>query len=106
MSKNKRNLLDELMHGVGEMQERRTGKLTLRQIASEAKPAPEITAEDIVRIREQLNMCQAVFAQAIRTSTATLRNWERKKAKPNAQAALLIKLVASYPDTVQRINRI
>lgn len=103
---NKRNLFDELMQGVGEMQEQREGKITLRQLEHEAKPAPELTAEEIVRIREKLNMSQAVFARSIRTSTATLRNWERKKAKPNAQAALLIKLVASYPDTVQRINHI
>jgi len=31
----------------------------------------------------------------------TLENWEQGRARPNAQAALLIKLVRNYPETVQ-----
>ena len=36
----------------------------------------------------------------------TLENWEQGRAKPNAQAALLINLVKQYPDTVQRLAEI
>jgi putative transcriptional regulator len=32
-----------------------------------------------------------------------LDNWEQGRAKPNAEAALLIRLVRRYPDTVQRL---
>ncbi|MBM96134.1 MAG: transcriptional regulator [Oceanospirillaceae bacterium] len=100
----KRDLFQELMDGIGDMADQREGKITLRQYEVEAKPAPAVTAEEIVSLRESMNMSQAVFARQIRTSTETLRNWERAKAKPNAQAALLIKLVQKYPDMVGRLS--
>ena len=100
----KRDLFQELMDGIGDMADQREGKITLRQYEVEAKPAPAVTAEEIVSLRESMNMSQAVFARQIRTSTETLRNWERSKAKPNAQAALLIKLVQKYPDMVGRLS--
>ena len=33
----------------------------------------------------------------------TLENWEQGRARPNAQAALLIRLVERYPDTMERL---
>ncbi|HKS06349.1 MAG TPA: hypothetical protein VJR92_08565 [Gemmatimonadaceae bacterium] len=33
----------------------------------------------------------------------TLENWEQGRARPNAQAALLIRLVRRYPDALQRL---
>ena len=36
----------------------------------------------------------------------TLENWEQGRAKPNAQAALLINLVKHYPDKVTRLASI
>jgi putative transcriptional regulator len=44
-----------------------------------------------------------VFAAYLRTRVRTLENWEQGRAKPNAQAALLIRLVQRYPDTVERL---
>jgi putative transcriptional regulator len=47
-----------------------------------------------------------LFAVYLRTNVRTLENWEQGRAKPNAQAALLINLVKLYPDTVQRLATI
>lgn len=102
----KRNLFDELMQGVNEMAAHREGKITLRQVTLEDKPAPQITAAEIISLRKKMHVSQAVFARYIRTSTETLRNWEREKAKPNTQAALLIKLVEQYPDMVERLEAV
>ena len=102
----KRDLFVELMQGVNEMGEHRKGKITLRQYEVEAMPAPEVTAAEIVSLREKLHMSQPVFARQIRTSPDTLKNWEQSKSKPNAQAALLIKLVQRFPDMVDRLNAI
>jgi putative transcriptional regulator len=44
-----------------------------------------------------------VFAAYLRTNVRTLENWEQGRARPNAQAALLIHLVKHYPDTVERL---
>lgn len=48
----------------------------------------------------------ASMAAYLRTNVRTLENWEQGRARPNAQAALLITLVQRYPDTVQRLASI
>jgi len=47
-----------------------------------------------------------VFAHYLRTNARTPENWEQGRAKPNAQAALLIRMVAQFPDMVQRLAKI
>jgi putative transcriptional regulator len=42
----------------------------------------------------------------LRTNPRTLENWEQGRAKPNAQAALLIGLVRRYPDMVARLAEV
>ena len=99
----KRNLFSELVEGFGALKAEREGKITLRQHAVESKPAPKVTAKDLMRVRADLNLSRAVFAHCLRTNVRTLESWEQGRAKPNAQAALLIRLVAKYPDTVKRL---
>ncbi len=98
-----RNLFAELMQGVDEMSAQREGKITLRQCEVE-QPAPvTISAVEIVAIREKMNMSQSVFARRFHVKPETLRNWERSKSQPNEQAAVLLKLVAQYPDMIDRL---
>ena len=70
------------------------------------KPAPKVTPKELIRVREELKLSRALFAVCLRTNVRTLENWEQGRAKPNAQAALLINLVKQYPDTVQRLAEI
>lgn len=99
----KRNLYAELADGFDALAEERAGKRTLRTHVVEAKPAPEVTAEELLALRERLHLSRPVLAHYLRTNPRTLENWEQGRAKPNAQAALLIKLVERYPDTVERL---
>lgn len=99
----KRELFDELDEGLQALAAERQGKRTLRSHAAEWKPAPEVTPRQLVELRETLNLSRALFAVYLRTNVRTLENWEQGRAKPNAQAALLILLVQRYPDTVQRL---
>jgi putative transcriptional regulator len=39
----------------------------------------------------------------LRTNTRTLENWEQGRAKPNAQATTLIRLVERFPETVEQL---
>jgi putative transcriptional regulator len=102
----KRDLFAELSEGMTALAEARQGKRTLRKHAVELKPTPEITARELVRVRQQLKLSRALFAVYLRTNVRTLENWEQGRAKPNAQAALLINLVKRYPDTVERLAAI
>lgn len=100
----KRNLFAELSEGMTALAQARQGKRTLRTHAVDFKPAPEISPRELVRVREHLRMSRALFAGYLRTNVRTLENWEQGRAKPNAQAAVLINLVKRFPDTVERLD--
>ena len=102
----KRNLFAELGEGMTALADARQGKRTLRTHAVEYKPAPKMTPKELIRVREELKLSRALFAVYLRTNVRTLENWEQGRARPNAQAALLINLVKQYPDTVQRLAEI
>ncbi|MCE1249582.1 MAG: transcriptional regulator [Comamonadaceae bacterium] len=99
----KRNLFAELTEGFDALADARAGKQTLRTHEVQARPAVEITAAELLTLRERLHLSRPVFASYLRTNPRTLENWEQGRAKPNAQAAVLIRLVEKYPDTVQRL---
>lgn len=102
----KRNLFAELTEGFDALADRRAGKRTLRTHVVRLRPAPAMTARQLARIRKEMNLSRGVFARYLRTNVRTLENWEQGRARPNAQAALLIRLVQQFPDTVQRLAKI
>ena len=99
----KRNLFDELNEGLQALRDEREGKITLKKHPIEKITAPELKSGELVELRQKLNVSQAVFAQYLRINKRTLENWEQGRVKPNAQAAILIKLVEKYPDTLSRL---
>ena len=103
---NKRDIFAELTEGFGALQQQREGKLTLRTFKVQSKPAPVLSPQDVMSVREQLHLSRPVFARYLRTNPRTLENWEQGRAKPNAQAVLLINLVKRFPDTVGRLASI
>ncbi|HVE53299.1 MAG TPA: transcriptional regulator [Ramlibacter sp.] len=104
MKKQKRDIFGELNEGFDALAAQREGKLTLRTAMLEEKPAPTISAAEVVRAREKLHVSRGVFARYLRTNPRTLENWEQGRAKPNAQAALLIRMVAKHPDIVKYLE--
>lgn len=102
----KRSLFEELSEGFEALKDGREGKRTLRTHVVKAKPAPNLSARELGKVRKQMNLSRGVFASYLRTNVRTLENWEQGRAKPNAQAALLIRLVQRFPDTVQRLAEI
>lgn len=99
----KRDLLNELTEGFSALKAEREGKITLRHHTVEAKPVAVITPQELFTLRERLHLSRSVFARYLRINERTLENWEQGRAKPNAQATLLIKMVERYPDTVERL---
>jgi putative transcriptional regulator len=99
----KRKLFDELMAGVKDMAAHRKGKITLRELTVVAAPAPTVTSKELIKLRKELNLSRNAFARFLRTNPRTIEGWEQGRARPNPQAALLIKLVERYPDTVSRL---
>lgn len=104
--KKKRDLFAEIMEGFEALADQRAGKRTLRTHVVKTKPPPTITARELIKLRKDMNLSRGLLAGFLRTNTRTLENWEQGRAKPNAQAALLIRLVQKYPDTIQRLAEI
>ncbi len=104
--KKKRDLFAELTEGFDALAEERAGKRTLRTHTVKVRPAPKITPRELTKVRRDMNLSRGLFAGYLRTNVRTLENWEQGRAKPNAQAALLIRMVQRYPDTVHRLAEI
>ena len=102
----KRDLFAELAEGFDALKSEREGKLTLRRVMPADKPVPVLAPQEVLAVREKLNLSRPVFARYLRTNPRTLENWEQGRAKPNAQAALLIRMVARFPDMVQRLESV
>ena len=102
----KRDLFNELVEGFDALAEQRVGKRTLRTHAMKVKPVPTITARELAKGREDMNLSRGLFAGYLRTNVRTLENWEQGRAKPNAQAALLIRMLQRFPDTIRRLAEI
>jgi len=104
MSTKKRDLFDEISEGFEALEQERQGKLTLRKHTVERKPVKELSSVELVQTRKKLDMSQGVFAHYLRVPIGTLQNWEQGRGKPNDQAALLIRMVEKYPDTLERLE--
>jgi putative transcriptional regulator len=99
----KRDIFSELLEGVDALADELQGKITLRTHHIKLPKLPPITAEEVLAVRQQLNLSRSVFAMYLRTNTRTLENREQGRARPNAQATTLIRLVERFPDTVERL---
>lgn len=99
----KRDIFAELSEGFAALADERQGKVTLRSHKVRLNELLDLSAEELVGIRERLNMSRPIFAMYLRTNPRTLENWEQGRAKPNAQAVTLIRLVQKYPETVEHL---
>lgn len=102
----KRDIFSEIVEGFDALTAERKGKLTLRRLQVESKPVPVLEPQEVLAVREKLHLSRQVFARYLRTNPRTLENWEQGRAKPNAQAAVLIRMVAKFPDMVQRLEAV
>jgi len=79
---------------------------TLRTHAEKVKPAPKVSPRELAKVWKDMNLSRELFAGYLRTNLRTLENLVQGRAKPNAQAAFLVRLVRRYPDTVRRLAEI
>ena len=102
----KRDLFSELSQSIEKSHQYDKGKVTLKSHSIKEVSAIDISADEIVKIREQFNMSRGVFARYLRTSSRTLENWEQGRSSPNEQAKTLLKLVKTHPETLKFIAEI
>jgi len=74
-------------------------KVTVRRVA--VLPPPDYGEHDIQRVRERLGVSQAVFANLLGASTATVRAWERGARQPSDMARRLLELAERQPQVFE-----
>ena len=79
---------------VGLMDPKTVEKITVRMLGPDALPgAVAVSSKQIIAIREQAQMSQAVFARLLSVSTGTLSKWERGEIKPRGPARRLLQII-------------
>lgn len=79
---------------------RRARKCTIRNGIVRARPPKSWGADDVRRLRRDLYLAQAVFAQVLGVSPATVISWENGASTPSKMACRLLDLLAAYPDVL------
>ncbi|EAM4786303.1 type II toxin-antitoxin system MqsA family antitoxin [Salmonella enterica] len=102
----KRDIFSELMTGMQELKEHQKGKITLKTYKVSKRAPITIAPQELRAVREKLNLSQAVFAHYLHTGETTYQNWEQGRAKPNAQAVLLIRMVQKNPETLNALAQL
>jgi len=59
-----------------------------------------VTADDIKRIRKELNLTQTEFAQLVGSSKPTIERWEKSDSKIKGPIALLVEMLGRNTDYV------
>ncbi|HET7550586.1 MAG TPA: helix-turn-helix domain-containing protein [Gemmatimonadaceae bacterium] len=63
-------------------------------------PAPVYDAKSVIAIRNNLNLSQTVFAQALNVSPGTVRSWEQGEKPPQGPSRRLLQIAAKSPETL------
>lgn len=98
-----RDIAAEVLQGLREVRDHRSGKRTLRTTRVETKPLPGLTPAMIKQIREDLDLSRKVFARLLRVPDRTLEGWEQGRSSPPDTATALILMIKRYPDTFDRL---
>ena len=61
----------------------------------------EVRTIDIRELRKRLGLSQTAFATKFGFQTATLRNWEQGRTRPDGPARTLLAVIAQYPEAVE-----
>lgn len=87
---------NDLLASMQEGLDHASGKITARTIHLKKSPAP-LTREDIAKIRDDLNVSQAVFADLLNVPKATAVSWERGLRSPSGAALRLLYIAKNTP---------
>jgi putative transcriptional regulator len=99
--RNQRPLFERLKSSLEDANRHAKGEITLKTTTVELpdKP-PEVDADDVVRIRLDNQMSQAVFARVLNVSPKTVQSWEQGSRKPSHASLRLIQVIRKNPQVV------
>lgn len=95
------NVFESIMTGLNEAVEYEKGNLTAKKTTITVEPLPEISAEDIKNIRNEIGLTQSMFAAVIGVSVKTVEAWEAGTNRPIGPARRMISLIQFNPDILK-----
>ncbi len=98
----KASLFDRLRKGLAESSAYSRGELTLATTELPAAP-PKPGPKEIVSLRKDFHMSQAVFAAVLNVSVKTVQSWEQGVREPSDVGLRMLQLLRREPDIVQKI---
>ncbi len=98
MATDRPRLFDRLKKGLEEGIAHERGERTLRVTEVVVPDPPQLySADDVRRIRINLNMSQAGFARLLQVSSKTVQSWEQGTRRPQQSSARLLQFI-EHPD--------
>lgn len=88
---------EEIKAGLTAAIEHARGKRKDLRTTTLPRPPKELSAKEIVKVRSQLNVSQAVFARYLNISTKTVQSWEQGLGKPNGASLKLLTIAKKNP---------
>ena len=89
-----RNIGDEIIESLREVQEHVEGKKEL--------DVQTFDAPDVKELRKNLDMTQEEFAMLFGINISTLRGWEQGRRTPDGPARVLLRIVEREPEAAMR----
>jgi putative transcriptional regulator len=61
----------------------------------------EVPTTDVRAVRRKLGLSQSEFANKFGFQSATLKNWEQGRTRPDGPARVLLAVIARHPEAVE-----
>ena len=90
---------DQLVKALRQMNRHMAGKVV------RGAKTTELAEADVRAIREDAKISQSQFARLIGVNLRTLQNWEQRRTRSSGPARVLLKIVASDPNSaIEALN--
>jgi putative transcriptional regulator len=93
----KRDIGKEILEGIHEIKQYKTGRLELRTTELSEPSPPQV-------IRLKLNLSQSAFAGLMGVSVRTLQDWEQGRRDPQGPAVALLRIAEQHPEVFNDIR--
>ena len=93
-----------IMKGLQEAVDYTDGKITARRNMVMVNPLSTFQGEEIKKIRNDIKMTQAIFAQFLGVSPKTVEAWEAGRNEPDGPARRILSMVQADPHLPERFN--
>lgn len=95
------NVFESIITGLNEAIEYEQGKISAGKTKLTIEPLPDISADEIKTIRNNLGLTQAMFAAVIGVSAKTVEAWEAGTNRPIGPARRMISIIQFDPSILE-----